>query len=225
MRVVAFATIKMNSQRVPYKNIRILGTRPLCYHTLNTALQITGIDEVIAYCSDEEIQRYIPSAVRFVKREKWLDADSVQAQDVYTAFINDVDADIYVSLLTTAPFIKVNTMAHALNEVVSGEYDSAFCVKRMQTFAWNKGEPLNYDPQAIPRTQDLEPVFLETSGFFIFTKELWLREGRRIGHKPLVQELDDIESIDIDTPTDFEFAKLVASHMLHWEDGRHDDDK
>ncbi|MFR2694489.1 MAG: cytidylyltransferase domain-containing protein [Enterocloster bolteae] len=53
MKVAAFATIKMNSQRVPHKNIQPIGSRPLCYHIVHTALQIEKIDDVYVYCSDE----------------------------------------------------------------------------------------------------------------------------------------------------------------------------
>lgn len=217
MKVTAFATVKLDSQRVPHKNIRVVGTKPLCYHALNMALHVKGINDVVVYCSDEEVQKYTPEKVRFLKREKWLDGDGVRAKDTYTAYVNEVDADIYVALLTTAPFIKAETLEHALSKVVSGECDSAFCVKRVQNFAWYKGNPLNYNPQEIPRTQDLEPVFVETSGFFIFRKELWTKEGRRIGYKPYIQELDDIEGMDIDTPADLEMARMVAKYILHME--------
>ena len=126
MRVAAFATVKLNSERVPHKNIQPIGGRPLCYHILNTALQVDGIDDVYIYCSDENVRQYIPSGVKFLQREEWLDGNEIRARDTYTAFLNDVQADIYIALCTTSPFTKRETLKNALDHVLSGEYDSAF---------------------------------------------------------------------------------------------------
>lgn len=215
MKVVAFATIKLNSQRVPHKNMQPIGSKPLCYHILNTALKVKEIDEVIVYCSDEAVINYMPKNAKFLKREKWLDGDEIKAKDTYTAFLKDVDADVYIAMCTTSPFTKVETLENALHKVLYEGYDSAFTAKRCQTFAWYNGKPINYDPENVPRTQDMEPVFIETSAFFIFKKELWTKHCRRIGFKPYIQEVDDIESVDIDTMDDLKYAQAIADNVLH----------
>lgn len=216
MKVVAFVTIKLNSQRVPYKNILPVGSKPLCCHVLETALQISGIDEVYVYCSDERITEYMPERVHFLQRDQRLDGDTIKAKDTYTAFLNDVpDADIYIALCTTSPFLKAESLENALNQVLSGEYDSAFAAREFKTFAWYRGKPINYDVQDIPRTQDIDPVYVETSAFFIFSKELWQKEKRRIGDRPYIQTMDIIEGVDIDTMEDYTFACQLAEHVLH----------
>ncbi len=214
MKVTAFATIKLNSQRVPHKNTQMIGSKPLCWHILNTALQVKNIDDVIVYCSDEKVREYIPQEAKFLKRDKRLDGDLIRAKDTYTAFLNDVDSDVYIALCTTSPFTKKETLENALNKVLYEGYDSALSVKREQTFAWYKGEPINYDPKEVPRTQDMEPVFIETSAFFIFKKELWIEHGRRVGFNPWLQEVDNIESTDIDTMDDLKYAQALASNVL-----------
>jgi len=215
MKIAAFATIKMNSERVPHKNTQPVGSRPLCWHILNTALAVKEIGHVYVYCSNEDVVNYIPVGAEFLKREKWLDGNEVRANDTYSAFVRNVDADIYIALCTTSPFTKKETMEHALGKVLYEGYDSAFTARRMQTFAWYKGEPINYDPWNIPRTQDMEPVYVETSAFFIFTKELWTKHKRRIGWHPYIQEVGEIEAVDIDTMEDLEFAQILADHVLH----------
>ncbi len=213
MKVVAFATVKLNSERVPHKNIQPIGNKPLCYHILNTALQVDGIDDVYIYCSDDKVQQHIPPKVQFLQRETWLDGNEIRAKDTYTAFLKDVQADIYIALCTTSPFTRKETLKNALDHVLSGEYDSAFSAKRMQTFAWYRGKPINYDIENVPRTQDMEPVFVETSAFFIFSRELWENHGRRIGFHPFIQEVGEIESVDIDTMEDLRFAQMLAEHV------------
>lgn len=209
-RVVAFVPIKLNSQRLPYKNKLIIGDKPLCYHICNTLLQIKNIDEVYVFCSSEEVLNYVPKGVKLLIRDKYLDGDLVKGAEIYDSFINKVDSDIYILAHTTSPFTKVKTLSNALDKVIFEEYDSALSVQKIQTFSWYKGKPINYNVNDIPRTQDLEPIFVETSAFFIFEKSIFVNEGRRIGHKPYLQIVDHIEAIDIDTKEDYDFAvKLV----------------
>lgn len=211
MRTVAFITIRLNSQRLPNKNILPLGDHPLSWYICNTLLHCHTIDEIYIYCSEERIMDYIPQDPRLIfrRRERWLDGDQIRAQDTYQAFVSEVDADIYVAALTTAPFIKAGSIDIGVSKVQSGEYDSAFSAQKIQTFAWYQGNPLNYSPESIPRTQDIDPILVETSGFFAFTKSLWMDHKRRIGFKPYIQIVDDIEAVDIDTREDFELAKLM----------------
>lgn len=216
MKIVAFITIRLNSTRLQNKNILPLGGHPLCWHVCDTLLHCKNIDEIYIYCSESRIMDYVPKDRRIIfrKRESWLDGDEIRAQDTYTAFTDEIDADIYVAALTTAPFVKTDSFERAVHEVQFGGYDSAFAAKRLQTFAWFRGEPLNYNPELIPRTQDLEPVYVETSGFFVFRRDLWKRHRRRVGFHPYIHEVDDIEGVDIDTQADYDFAqKLIGLHL------------
>ena len=118
-------------------------------------------------------------------------------------------------MCTTSPFTQKETIKNALSKVLYEGYDSAFTARRLQTFAWYEGKPVNYKLDDVPRTQDMEPVFIETSAFFIFKKELWVKYGRRIGFHPYIQEVGEIEAVDIDTMEDLKFARILADHILH----------
>jgi len=77
-RVVAFVPIKMNSQRLPYKNILPIAGRPMCRYIFDSLLEVNEIDTCYVYCSDAVIQDYIPEGIRFLKRDRSLDADLVK---------------------------------------------------------------------------------------------------------------------------------------------------
>lgn len=210
MKIVAFVPIKLNSQRVKNKNLLPIAGHPLCWHILNTLLQVEKIDEVYVYCSDEKIKDYIPEGAIFLKRDVKLDGNLVKGFEIYNNFIEDVEADVYVLAHATSPFIKVETVDNALSHILSGECDSAFSAERIQTFAWYKSEPINYDLNDVPRTQDMEPIWVETSAFFMFEKEIFTKHHRRIGFKPYIQEVGQIEAVDIDEEKDYEFACKLA---------------
>lgn len=210
MKVVAFVPIKLNSQRLPHKNILPIAGHPLCWHLCNTLLNVKSIDEVYVYCSDEKVSDYIPEGVIFKKRDKKLDGDLVKGFDIYRSFISEVDADVYVLAHTTSPFIKQESIDNALNHIVSGNNDSAFSAEKIQTFSWYKDRPINYDLNDVPRTQDLEPIWVETSAFFMFKKEIFTDYNRRIGFNPYIQEVSGIEAIDIDEKKDYDLACQLA---------------
>jgi HAD superfamily hydrolase (TIGR01549 family) len=60
------------------------------------------------------------------------------------------------------------------------------------------------------QTQQLESVFLETSGFYIFRKDAYFENNTRITGKPFFVEVDYKESIDIDYPSDFRLAQQLV---------------
>ena len=211
MKTVAFVPIRLNSQRVSGKNLRLLGGEPLMCHILRTLTRVEGIDEVYVFCSDERIVELLPEGVRFLKRSAELDRDTTLGREIYDAFTARVEADLYVLAHATSPFIRPETIAGALDKVRSGEYDSAFSAEKIQTFAWYEGRPLNYALDNIPRTQTIEPVYIETSAFFIFPRTLWCGRGRRIGEKPYMAVVDRIEGLDIDNPEDFTMAEIIAA--------------
>lgn len=206
MKVVAMVPIKLNSHRLPHKNILPIGNHPLCWYIINSLTNVKEIDEVHVYCSDEMIKNYIPEKAVFTKRPQRLDGDMVKGFEIYKSFIDEVDADVYILAHTTSPFIKVSSIENALNHIISGENDSAFSAERIQTFAWYQGKPINYNLNDVPRTQDINPVWIETSAFFMFRKEVFTVYGRRIGFNPYIHEVTGMEAIDIDEKKDYDMA-------------------
>lgn len=218
MKIVSFIPIKLNNQRLPGKNTMVLGGRPLCDYIFKTLCNVDGIDERYVYCSDEAIKPYLPDGIQFLKRDTYLDGFQVKGLEIIDCFVKDVDADIYVLTHVTQPFTKSSSIEKALKKVVSGEYDSAFSAVMLQDYMWKDGKPFNYDMKNIVRTQDLDPIYMETGAFFIFRKEVFTELGQRIGNKPYIYEIDQFEAVDIDTAEDFEFAKAVALYKASLAD-------
>lgn len=208
LRIVAFVPIKFHSERLTGKNFLPLKGKPLCRHIFKTLLKSKIIDETFVYCSNKKIREYIPEEVIFKKRSEILDKDETKGIKIYQSFVNEIDADWYVLAHATSPFLKTDSVDNALRKVLQEGYDSALSVKRVQTFCWYKGKPLNYNLDDVVRTQDIEPIYIETSGFYIFTKKL-IKRNRRIGNKPWMQEVNTVESIDIDEEEDYIFANGI----------------
>ena len=207
--------MKLNNRRLPQKNTKpFTNGKPLCHYILSTLLTVEKIDEVYVYCSNPGIQDFMPEGVKYLKRSVSLDQDTTSMTEVLDCFTKDVPADVYVMAHTTAPFISKNSIEKGLDAVLSGEYDSSFAAKKIQDFLWKDGVPFNYQLNNIPRTQDLSPLYEETSGFYIYKKEVMSALHRRIGEKPYIVEVGEIEGIDIDEPEDFMIADAVYNHIF-----------
>jgi CMP-N-acetylneuraminic acid synthetase len=69
---------------------------------------------------------------------------------------------------------------------------------------------VNHDPDNLIPTQNLEPWFEENSNLYIFTRESFATTNARIGKRPMMYEGPRFESIDIDTPADWDLAVVAA---------------
>ena len=216
MKTVAMMPIKLHNERLPGKNTILLGGKPLLQYELDNLLATGLADEIYVYCSSEAVIPYLPKGVSFLKRPEYLDLPTSNFTQFFDAFSREKDADIYIMAHATAPFITVETMAECIKAVQSGGYDSAFCARKIQTFLWQDGEPLNFTPDNLPRTQDLKPIYQETSGVYVFQKDVFRLHRRRIGQRPYIKCVTFKESVDIDEAEDFEMAEM----MLHIENRR-----
>ncbi len=215
MKTVVMIPIKLNNERVPGKNVKCFsdGT-PLMVLIQQACLDAKLVDEVYVYCSKEEVCEYLLPGVKFLKRPEYLDGNGANCNDILREFMKEVEADIYVASHATGPFTKSQSIDECIQKVASGDYDSAFLAKRIQEFLWSEGKALNFDVQHFPRTQDLVPIYSEAPGAYVFTRETFLTYGRRVGAKPYICEVSEIEARDIDYPEDFEIANAIYSNII-----------
>lgn len=218
MKTVAVVPMKLNNRRLPQKNTKSFRNgKPLCYYILSTLLTVNGIDDVYVYCSNPDIEQYLPEGVKYLRRSESLDQDTTKMNEVLSSFASDVPADVYVMTHTTAPFISKESIEKGMKAVQSGKYDSAFAAKKLQDFLWKDGKPFNYELDNIPRTQDLPPLYEETSGFYIYNAEVIKALNRRIGDTPFIVEVSEVEGIDIDEAEDFFIAEAIYNWKLKGE--------
>ncbi|MBQ9590199.1 MAG: hypothetical protein IJR29_08465 [Butyrivibrio sp.] len=76
MKTVALIPIKMESKRIPHKNIKSFydGT-PLMSLIRQACLDSCVIDETYIYCSDDTVIPYLFPSVKFLKGPKYLDGE------------------------------------------------------------------------------------------------------------------------------------------------------
>jgi len=217
MRIAGFIPSRLNSERVPAKNIKELGGIPLVNYTVRALNKSGLVDDVVLFASEPLVCEHIQHGLKykFLRRPDSLDTSSAKIQDIIGEFLKLDKADIVVLLHITSPFLKPDTIADCINKVKSGEYDSAFTAYKVAKFCWFEGKPLNYSLDGpTPRTQDINPVVVEQSSLYVFRREVFEKTGQRICDKPYVKVIDHFEGHDIDTPQDFRIAELIVDTGL-----------
>jgi N-acylneuraminate cytidylyltransferase len=220
MKVTLLLPMKGNSERVPNKNLKLFNGKPLFHAIIDELINSKHINKVIINTDSDLIaESAINTFQGFVsihKRPKNLQGDFVSMNKIIEYDLNNSDSDIYIQTHSTSPLLAIKSLDAAIEKMISKatDFDSIFSVTKIQTRFYDKnGNPFNHDPKELLRTQDLEPLFEENSGFYIFTKESFKNAGyKRIGLRPLMFEIDKIEAIDIDEPSDFTIAE--ALHKL-----------
>lgn len=214
-RVVAIVPMRHNSERVPGKNYRILGSKPLYHHIIETLLAVEEIDDVVIDTDSETILEDAAACfpqVQLLRRPEHLRDGEIPMNKVLLNSLSQLDADVVLQTHSTNPFLSAEVLSSALRTFASEttSSDSVFAVTRINARLWdNDVRPLNHDPAVLLRTQDLPPVFLENSCFYIFSPDVLKATGNRIGTSPMMIEVPPAEAIDIDEESDFRLAEAL----------------
>ena len=213
-KIVSVIPIKLNNERLPGKNTKALAGKPLIQYVQENLLSEKRISERYIFCSNDKIKDYMLTGITYLKRPQYLDEPSSNFTQIFEEFSHRIPADIYIYAHATAPFIESQTTKECLDKVLSGEFDSAFCAVKIQDFLWKDGKPLNFDAANLPRSQDLPPIYRETSGIYVFHAEVFAKYKQRIGAKPFIKEVSYREAVDINTLDDFKLAEILAQSTL-----------
>lgn len=212
MKTVAFVPIKLNSERLAMKNVKpFTNGKPLITYILTTLQKVANVDESYVYCSSDMIRSYIPDGIGFLQRDPYYDLPDTKFNEVLKSFAQLIDADTYVLTHATAPFLRAESIEEGIRKVNCEGYDSAFSVRPLQEFLWKDNKPYNYELKNIPRTQDLDKLYKESCGLYVYRKTL-IEHGRRIGDNPFLMPITEIEACDINTEEDFYLADAIYNY-------------
>lgn len=222
-RIVAIVPMRHDSQRVKGKNYREFVAKPLYHYIVGTLLDCPAIAEVVIDTDSpvilEEAARLFPK-VRLLERPENLRDGATAMNDVLLHTTSVVPADLYLQTHSTNPLLTQGSIERAIQtfQEKAPAFDSLFSVTRLQTRLWDQlARPINHNAAILLRTQDLPPVYEENSCIYLFTREILARRRNRIGERPLMFEIDEIEAQDIDIETNFLLAEQLF--RLHRQSG------
>lgn len=212
MKVVAYVPVKGESSRVSAKNTRLLDGCPLFIHTLKKLINVSLIDEVYL---DTESDRIIEMAshlpIKVMKRDPALATNATDGHDLFMNEVRHTEADLYIQVLCTSPFIRVETIEEGIKTLcASDQYDSAILMRREKQYLWQDQNPL-YGRGRIPNSVDLPDTWIESMGMYMVKRPVALEHEKRFGLKPYLLVADPVEAIDVNTEDDLRLANFVAA--------------
>ena len=210
MKVAATIPIKSNSTRVKNKNFKLLGDKPLYQYIIDHCIQAECFDDIYVDTDSPEINSYCTeNQIVCISRKPELTLDTANGNDVFHYDIDFIGHyDFYFQLYATAPFLKPETIRECVNKLThSSKHDSILTATEEYGWFWHKEQPVNYQPNILPRSQDATPVIKETTGLYGISKRAYERYKCRVGATPYFYIIRDRkECIDLDTQEDFDIA-------------------
>lgn len=214
-RIVALMPMKGESERVPNKNMRDFNGQPLCSVMLDKLVASAHIDQVVVNTDSPVIKEFIEerySKVTVVDRPEDLLGHDVSMNKIIGHDIELFPADLYLQTHSTNPLLTLKTIDAAIEKLKAdnGNHDSLFSVTKFQTRFYNQdGSAINHNPEILIKTQDLPALYQENSCIYLFTKEAFSKNNRRIGNAPIMFEMEPIEAVDIDVEDEFVLAEKL----------------
>lgn len=213
-RIDAFIPLKGHSERVPDKNMRDFGGRPL-FHVIVATLQ--GAQRIGAVYIDTDSDEIALSAadlsgVTVIRRRPDLVGDDVSVNRLIASFLDGYEGEHLLQTHATNPLLRSETIDAAVEAYFEAPaITSLFAVTRHQArFYDNLMRPINHDPSELIPTQDLDPLYVENSNFYIFNRDAFFEHHRRVTDATRMYEVDPMEAIDIDDESDFALALALA---------------
>lgn len=224
MKIVGFMPHWMNyssdEQPLAKKGLQRLGGRYLINYSLHLLNESNLIDETTIFASEPTVLEYLEPKLEytFCKRPRYLDDNGIAIEQIIGEFLKKSDADIIVLLHPNSPFLQIETLNDCIEAVRSGAYDSAFTAYQFKKFAWFQNAPLNYSLSApTPSLRDIEPVTIEQSSLYVFSRKTFLERNKRIGSNPFIKFINHFEGHEVNEPKDLEIAELIVNSGMFSE--------
>ena len=232
MKYTAFIPARSGSKRLPGKNIKLLGGKPLIVWTLESFILSDRVNEVILSTDSMEYwdiaRNYIPSnKLRLDYREPEQAGDSVKIFDYlkeHNRKIFSDDCEHFILALPTAPFRNIDHIDESMdlfesqNKAVFSAVKYSFSTKFAFSLIGKKWKPIFEDSPMITgntRSQDQIKTYHPNGAIYIRSIDD-LRSGRimTLYKNAVPYIMDELSSVDIDNEIDFFFAESLIKNNI-----------
>ena len=228
MRILVVITARGGSKRLPGKNIRILGEKPLIIWSIDVAKDIPEICDILVSTDDTAIASICTEAGALVPwlRPAELATDNANSVDVVLHALDWYETekgavDGILLLQPTSPFRTKKTVLRGIGLFSKNEQQPVLGVSPTHAHPmWTsklEGEylvPFMQEHGLKTRSQDLPPAYIVNGSFYMITPTD-LRSNRTFFGStsiPLMVESKK-ESLDIDTELDWYIAESILRNF------------
>ena len=214
-KLVAMIPARLGSKRIPKKNIRYMGEKPLIQYPIDLALKSKMFESIWINTESEELGCAAKKlGVKFHKRPAELANDQATNREFTYEFMQKHECDYVIMINPTSPMLRENTMNRFIDYVKNNDFDTVLSVISEKEETFFQGEPLNFSLKEKVNSQMLEPIEK-----IVWALTAWKRKtfmelqeqginpvfGGKIGRFPIPKD----EPCDLDTPEDWRIAEGI----------------
>lgn len=224
---VAVIPARGGSKRIPRKNIKPVGGRPMLAWPIRAALASGCFERVVVSTDDEEIAELacangaeVPFLRPAALADDFATTTVVMAHAVQWLVDTGTHADNICCLYPTALFVQPADLQHGLALLASGNCDFVFTATSYafpiaRAFRLLPGNHVEmFAPQHLEtRSQDLEEAFHDAAQFYWGTRTAWLERKPIFSAHSVALVLPRFRVQDIDTPEDLVRAEWMFNQI------------
>ena len=216
MRAVAVVPVKYTSERVGSKNFReFVGGESLFSRKIRQLREADCFNEIYVSTDHVALAEEAESlGFRLIERDaSYCNNETPWSEVIYHVVDSLPESDDVVVAWchTTSPLFQrySECIERYFVEVREGRSDGLVTVRPMKEFLLSADRrPLNYNWGVWhPYSQQLETIYAVNGALFVTDKATMVKNRYVVSRWPHLFECGFLESIDIDTPEDFTFAK------------------
>lgn len=223
MTAVAVIPARGGSRRVPRKNIRPFGGRPMLAYPIETARRSGLFERIIVSTDDDEtadLARSFGADVPFLRPAHLSDDHTgtipVVAHATRWALDELTQLDFVCCIYPATPFLDADDLQRAYGKMTEGAWDYCLAACEYASPIFRSFRPREdggvemFFPDRFPvRSQDLPRALHDAGQFYFGRVDAWLAERPIFGPWSTCIELPRWRAHDIDTEEDWRLAELV----------------
>jgi N-acylneuraminate cytidylyltransferase len=216
-KTIAIIPARGGSKRLPNKNVKHLGNKPLIAYSIEYALSNAHIIDEVYVSTDNAIIKAIAIkyGAKVIDRPEALSGDlepTISALQHVIETVNNIETVILLQV--TNPLRPKKLIESALHTFKEKNAESLFTVtrdyKKLGKIVENQFKPFNYEIGQ--RSQDIDPLYYE-NGLLYISKASVIKEGIIFNERSVPYVVSHkFEDIDIDTQEDFDYAEYVINN-------------
>ena len=221
------------SKRIPRKNIKAFGGRPMIEWSIKVALKSECFDRVIVSTDDLEISQVAVACgaeVPFLRPVDLSDDQTATTPVIAHAIawqnLNGEQVTEACCLYATAPFVRIEDLRFGLEKLLAGDVEYVFSLTSFpypiqRALHVNSNQRIEmFQPEHFnTRSQDLPVAWHDAGQFYWGKANAWLSEVPIFGASSTAVPIPRWRVQDIDTPEDWERAELMFKCLNQISEG------
>jgi CMP-N-acetylneuraminic acid synthetase len=223
MKITAMIPARIGSERLKYKNLRILGGKPVINYAIEAA-KSAGIFDNIYINSDELIFSEIANKnkIQFYLRPKKLGSSSTQSDEVVFDFLSNNKTDLLVWVNPIAPLQTGSEIKNAIDFMINNKFDTVITSKKEFFHSIYENNPINFKiNEKFAKTQDLKPIQSLVYSLMMWKSKSFIKTFNSKGFGMLSGnvgffEVDKKSTIKLNYEEDLEFCEaFLETNQTH----------